>query len=213
METEIVYVYQMGKVGSSSIRHSLNNILNIPVYQVHYFKGKFPYNKNSKIISLVREPIERNFSGFFQNFERVVGIPFAKSKYSIQELLDIFLDKYIHDVPLVWYDDEFYPNTGIDVYSKKFKDGFSIIDNCLFLRCELDDKRKSQLISKFLGINEFEIVRTGLSASATYGEMHKKFVKEVKFPRSYLDLFLGTKFVNHFYSDEYLLQKWEGRVI
>jgi len=208
----VIYIYQMGKVGSSSIRHSLKGALEIPVYQVHYFKKNQVYDKNCKIISLVREPIERNFSGFFQNFERVVGIPFAQSNYSVQELLDVYLEKYIHDVPLTWYDTEFNKVTGIDVYSKEFNK-YSIIDNVLFMQCELPDSKKEELISNFLGINDFTITRTGMSSLATYGKMHRKFVDTVKFPKSYLDTFLGTKFVNHFYSDDYLISKWKEHLI
>ena len=99
-----VLVYQMGKVASSSVYLSLEKTTDFDVFHVHRLnpeniakvreehvqrgdsppnekKGLYLYENlirtrktHTKIISLVREPIARNISAFFQNlqlFERV----------------------------------------------------------------------------------------------------------------------------------------------
>ena len=92
----IVIIYQMGKVGSSSIYNSVNRYFK--TYHIHYLNEKIisqiyqkskdknqsvplhletstevlnllKSEKKIKIISLIREPISRNLSAFFENLD------------------------------------------------------------------------------------------------------------------------------------------------
>ena len=78
-----VLVYQMGKVGSSSVTNSLLRHYSGIVLQAHYFNSNhkdwrvgrlyrwvIEEDNPLRIISLTREPIGRNVSAFFQNFEK-----------------------------------------------------------------------------------------------------------------------------------------------
>ncbi|MBD3391257.1 MAG: methyltransferase domain-containing protein [Chitinivibrionales bacterium] len=98
----LVVIYQMGKVGSSSLLESLKSHGVSPVYRVHYLTphgladaqranagAVLPHIAQSrelravledrperfewKIISLVREPVGRNVSALFQNLEKRLG--------------------------------------------------------------------------------------------------------------------------------------------
>ena len=95
----VCLVHQMGKVGSSSVYYSLKDKLDMPVYHTHFFSvqgiqnakaffrdanAAVPYNilfsqvlrrllpiMHPTIITLVRDPIAREISGYFQLGDRV----------------------------------------------------------------------------------------------------------------------------------------------
>ena len=111
-----VFIFQMGKVASTSIYKSLQQQYPGRVFHGHSFKKDhenpeirflhhhYRFGGRIKIISLVREPVGRNISAFFQNFEEYTGIPFSSSALSLDELYQIFLGKYAHEEPLEWFD-------------------------------------------------------------------------------------------------------------
>lgn len=99
-----ILVYQVGKVGSTSIHISLQQ-KNLPSFHVHNFqinyfassKYKKLYNlaigkRPIKIISLVREPISRDISSFFQiafsSVRAIAGGYLKKGLY--EDFLDIY---------------------------------------------------------------------------------------------------------------------------
>ena len=87
---------------------------------------------------MVREPISKNISQFFQNVE--VSYPeFAYSEKinllseneMIEEMIHFFIKNFIHDDPLVWFDVEMKKFTGIDVYEEEFphEKGYKLYEN------------------------------------------------------------------------------------
>ena len=99
-----VLVYQMGKVGSSSIKKTLVKA-GFSVKHFHYAagtswdrrnrpKGIFGVSRlrdfHGKIITLTRDPISRNISAFFQNLQ-AFGIN-VSDKPDIQHVIDVFFD-------------------------------------------------------------------------------------------------------------------------
>ncbi len=122
-----ILIYQMGKVGSTTIAKSLEKegFLN---YQVNclvlenikrwkiprtgyrdsiYIQRKLAREwtpKKWKIICLVREPIIRNISSFFQRWDSHYYYRYFKKycgkKRTISQLKDIFIKSYPHDFPL-----------------------------------------------------------------------------------------------------------------
>lgn len=125
-----ILIWQMGKVGSSSVYYSLQQIFNEkPVYHIHLlskemiekgelykrslingnnsylynneFRKKFKSSMRRgvkwKIISLVREPVGRNISAFFQNIDIFLSEFDNKSESHIPEsdISDIFLKNLI----------------------------------------------------------------------------------------------------------------------
>lgn len=82
----------------------------------HPYQYALVDRKPLKIISLVREPIGKNVSSFFQNLDVNTGLSNAKNKLSVAELRGIFIKDYCHDVPLQWFDKNILINFGIDVF-------------------------------------------------------------------------------------------------
>ena len=118
-----IFVYQMGKVGSTSIERSLKNshhfhtlYANFPdlsptlavgfgatfLFKSYHFFKRFIINRNSsvKIICPVRNPIKRSVSMFYQD------LPFLMTRY------------YQGNESNIGFDRENNPNLLLDIYSK-----------------------------------------------------------------------------------------------
>lgn len=272
-----VLIYQMGKVGSSSVRNSLFRRQNPgmrPVLMSHeYFpiRNRDPeriaiepeyremllreiahddevYRQFSlrkrlgwrfrekfyaeriywtwvrsrhplRVITLVREPVANNISMFFQIVDQYLGTDIESAGCSIDELIDVFIRKYMHSRPLTWLDAEIKPNFGIDVYQTAFPidRGYTIISrgriSLLVLRCELDDQTKAKAIADFLGIDEFELVRSNVAGQKSYVRQYAEFKQRIRIPPTLLDQMYESKFARHFYSREerdLFRERWSG---
>jgi len=147
---DLVLVYQYGKVGSTTISHSVPNSINVhdlygtvmcpPGFKyrhgLFYRKIYFPIdrlvrrtlirrNKKIKIIVPVRDPVDRNVSMFFQDLPFYYVDYFAKHKgYAKSEgndlLKDVFIKSFNHQSPDEWFSREFSRFTGISVDEIEF---------------------------------------------------------------------------------------------
>jgi hypothetical protein len=115
----------------------------------------------AKIITLVREPVGRNVSAFFQNYKRFTGSGFHDSYFEAVDLINMFFKNYNHEVPLSWFDIEIKETLDIDVYDYTFpkEKGFLAIQKgnieLLILKMEMSDAIKQKVISEFLNIGLF----------------------------------------------------------
>ncbi|SFH35442.1 putative capsular polysaccharide synthesis family protein [Modicisalibacter xianhensis] len=145
-----VYIYQMGKVGSSSLEASIPNSVhmhtlygnspccvgekqrNAGIKRQFVTKTKFllrrffiKWKKDVKIITVVREPKARNVSMFFQELSYWVVDYINKYNPDMRYvdddfLLEVFEKTFDHDYYDKWFDREIKRLTGIDVYKKGF---------------------------------------------------------------------------------------------
>ncbi len=238
---DLVFVYQMGKVASSSIYFSLKERKMI-VYHIHRLnekhirevhksllektglieskvvdeRGVRIYNmfmKNNKrpvyIISLVRSPIERNMSAFFQNKELYT----KQRNYSdTNKLIDLFYLLYDHDTPLMWFDREFKQCLNVDIYDspflkdKKYKILKSKNFNILLMRVDIEDDIKENIISDFLGIKNFNLKNKNVGTLKNYNAEYKEFKNKIKLSESYINRMLDSKFANYFYTKKEINQ-------
>lgn len=221
-----VIVYQMGKVASSSIYSSLLKHYNGAVLHTHHFEPKtllvnlfmenYAYkNEPIKLISLIREPISRNVSAFFQNFKKETGFEFHNHPYSLTELRDVFLEKSYHDYPLNWFDENILSKFNIDVYEQDFPNtGHLIIEkgnvSFLLMKHDLENERKEKVLSEFLNIESFKLVNKNLSSKKEYAQTYKTFNK-AGMPDWYLEKMQNSRYMNHFYKDkkEKIINKWK----
>ena len=242
-DCEPVIVYQMGKVGSRSVGDSLKNCGIFPLFHVHRINlenikqveneyigrglnppheksGKFlnknicRRNKKAKFITMVREPVSRNISAFFENHKRFTGVEYGSKDFKIEKLTEIFMTEYIHDVPLTWFDKEIKLTLGIDVYEHPFpaEKGYSTICKgnfeLLILKLEISDKIKQKAISDFINIPDFELKKSNVSNKKIYSETYKQFKKKIALPHSYLERMLNSKYSRHFYTDSEIDAIW-----
>ena len=223
-----VFVYQMGKVASTSVYESLRSQYSGHVFHGHYFSANhgnaelralYDYcNQTSpaiKVISLVREPISRNISAFFQNFKRDTGKSIEQCGQSMLELRDTFLKNYPHEIPWVWFDNNIKRHFGIDVYEHTFpteghlrlSDGSTEL---LLMRHDLADQQKASLVGEFVGLDGFSVARANVSSDKEYSQYMTAF-QELRLPKWYLYRVFSSKYSKHFYGDEIgeLMRRWQ----
>ena len=114
-----IFVYQMGKVGSVSFQVALREkgLRTIHGHWIHCEDGEFPASKKAmakaikagkrndwKVITPVREPIDRNISAFFQRIEAYY--PDYRTYEYRPEMLSLFMENYNHDWPDIWFEKE-----------------------------------------------------------------------------------------------------------
>jgi hypothetical protein len=222
----------MGKVGSDSIYNTLKECGMRNIYHVHYLYpetidnliktrrnkislfpilGYFAYNqlikkkKRITIISLVREPIMRNVSAYFQNIIKFEGEDF--DRLSVDQLIESFFSKYKHNIPLDWFDTEFKVSTGVDIYKFPFnkKKGYQIIESgnfrILLIKSEINDNIKEQVIEGFFKFSKgsVKIKRSNSGISKSYSNLYSEFKEKIKFSDDYIYNMKFSKYYKHFY--------------
>jgi len=184
------------------------------------FDKKVSKGKNIKIISLVREPISRNVSAFFEVFRYHTGAESAHFKDEMETLQQTFMQKLQHDFPLIWFDKEFKTTTGIDVYNQPFdtekkykifqKDNIDL----LLLRIDLPDSEKELIVQTFLGISDFELINSNVGAEKEYASLYQSFKEQLVLPTTYLDQMLDSKYCRHFYTEQEIQElntRWKAK--
>ncbi len=239
-----VAVYTMAKVASSSIYHSINNQTTIPVYHIHtldkkineqaelscqergivpasrpvgdlIYQFRIKANRPLKIITSVREPIERNISAFFEAFEYYLGIPPKLWEGDIDQLVQAYYKYLPHEFPLEWFDKEFLRMTSINVFEKSFdvtKKSITYTDKnieVLLLRTDLNDNKMSEEIRRFLGVSTFTLNSHNIGEQKPYAELYNKFKKKIFFNQDYLTNMLESKYTKHFYSENEIFEFYE----
>lgn len=212
-------VYQVGKVGSSSILSSLKTAGVRPLFHTHFlnyyhrlspirrlYHHVFVQSVPTKIISLTREPFSRNISSFFTRFSRIK--PGRKiEQFTVEELIDIFFKKYYYHEPLVWFDVELRRVTGFDVYEHELidneyltakKDNFEI----LVLKSELPNSRKEGIIGEFMNIDNFEIANVNVTKEKKFANVYEDFKNKIAYEQSYIDEIVESKYFKFFYEKE-----------
>lgn len=259
---EPIIVYQMGKVGSSTIVASLRALnLNKPIYHVHslilarissrkqiyqqmfrnggdgdlrrvkhLFASRYLYKKlargaagkNWKVISLVRDPVAMNISGFFQIIDYYLPNFFERYEnrdISIEDAIAVFLTDYDHDKPLIWFDVELKATFGIDVFITKFptSKGYEIYRResfeALVIRLENVNECAAAALREFLDVSDFELIKANVSSEKRYNAAYRKFKETIKLPSAYLDKMYSSAFARHFYTEKEITKlraKWEG---
>ena len=246
-----VLVYQMAKVGSSTVTSALQSVGGLNVFQTHLmnpetirllrakvrrrgltrfqmdidiigrtlYEGIIRPGVKAKIVTLVREPIGRNLSLYFQNLDVLWQTAAAHEHVELARLLDEFHSRFDHYRAVSWFDREFEPVLGVDVYRYDFprEAGHLRIDagryDILIMKSTLADASKAKCLEEFLGIEGLSLVPKNVSAEKPYGATYRKFLDAVEFSEGYVNDMLDSKFTRHFFSPEEiaaLRAKWLG---
>lgn len=152
-----VLIYQMGKVGSSTVHQTLqeagvNSVHVHYINETHWQEGAKMYTENDvtvpahfhkgrllrhwinwadrqiRVVSLVRDPIARHVSEAFE-FSHLRGLPTDKPSNALRELKNRLTSENALGYPYSWYDREFSPMFGVDVLDYPFnrEEGFGRI--------------------------------------------------------------------------------------
>lgn len=215
--------HQLTAVGVSSYFPRARHLLSS-----HYLRKKLPQPAQAgleqgqrwKVITLVREPIGRNMSEFFQVID--YELPNFVTRYNggeltMDETVQTFLDRFDHDYALHWFDRELNPVLGIDVFAEPFPkaQGYQIYQgpfaDLLLLKLEQMDECAGIAFAEFLGLDNFALVKTNVAEEKEYAAAYDEFKQRIALSPAYLQRMYGSRFVQHFYSDaeiDALCAKW-----
>lgn len=227
--TPKILVFQMAKVGSSSVYHRIKDLGLNPAH-FHTMGGGKWGNKMSRkqfevhpwrIITLVRDPVARNISRYWA----------AKHKRGANPSIEHLIEDKIKWVGtrkgtrigfvLSWFNKQIKPFFGIDVYDTPFpKDiGYKHYSHrntkMVLIRTEDLNKVGPTAISQLIGVN-FEGMYSINTASdnvkgGDHSRKYEEFKKRLKLPENYLDRMYTSEMVQHFYTPEEIesfYKKW-----
>jgi hypothetical protein len=240
----VVLVYSSPKAGTVTVTNSLNEfgisadhlhelaaltIFPDPINEGLVAKYKDDFKKilekckSIKVLTMIREPVIKNFSLIFHllgHFEFKlndvpVNMPFTDS---LIERMHSYMGAPMDS--LNWFDYELKAVFGIDVYAHPFNkdEGYSIIKqgNVEVLVMKLEKlSALEQTIARFVGIPRFKLVNDNESVSKLYKYLYQQVRKTVKLPRKMFDYYYNDTRMKHFYSEEEIAgfrKKWEKNI-
>ena len=173
----------------------------------------------AKIVSLVRDPVARNISYYFQVLDVLWKTERAHERVEVERLLAEFQERFAHERGIDWFDTEFKPVLGIDVYEYPFphEAGFLRIDSgpyeVLIMRHDLDDRLKEKLLADLVGVRGVSLAPQNVGARKSYSEAYGEFLRRIRLTEDYVDRLLDSKYARHFFTAEELARvraKWLG---
>lgn len=235
-------MYQMGKVGSSAIEAAIPGSVQIhdfyftpPCYVHRSLAYPAPWRyaahrcslvmrralvkakrEEKKIITLVRNPLERNISMFFQSLpywliEYQTGIVSGRVGVGarvegVDFLHDCFERIFPHSYPAEWFDKEMKRLTGIDIFDEEYDRSIGTCrvscggwDLLLIEMSKLTDS--TDVISDFLG-RKVEIVSTNRGEEKWYMDAYSAFKHTYKPSAAVSSAVYETKYFEHFYGSD-----------
>jgi hypothetical protein len=208
-----LHIHRITQTGIDKVGISFSkNGLAIPIHlfmgnlvRKHLFSNGKKGNENTIIITLVREPVERNFSAYFENMQKWdLKTPNTKG------LIESFVRDYEHSIPLEWFDEEFKVATGIDIYDYDFskEKGWLMLEKenskVLIMKVECSHQEKIKALNQTLELDNIELVNKNVGNNKTYAEEYNDFKSSITLPNSYFSLMSQSKYSKFFYSESEL---------
>jgi len=225
----VIAIYTLGKSGSSSMLSTLQRKFSfLNVYQLHFINCEYIRENHSKdfairnidkankflrkhaenkikYISLVREPVSREISSFYQNRQ----LYFKDILYNDFEAINNLIESRGYDLALNWFDYELKKHLNFDVYSQPFDKtkGFSIykIDSnteLMILRTDCINTIGTIAINKFLNTDIKQMKSTNIGSNKSNSLYQKQLKSQFKISKENLKKIQNSKFMNQFFSAE-----------
>ena len=205
-------LHEKGYGGSKKVPQKVKNLISSNRVIGQQLMKRRPSDNNFKVISLVRDPVATNISGFFQNYAwwptELQRRTQDGSPPNIEDLATCFFSNYPHDVPLIWFDMEMAPIFGVDVFSSPFprEKGYQIYQSeqseLLLFKLEKLDETAAEALQAFLGINNFRLAKDNIGYEKWYRDIYDQFRATVRLPESYLNMLYRSPYTQHFYREE-----------
>ena len=238
---EIVLVYQMGKVGSSSVRDALQATDGVRVFQTHWCNEEnlrrhagvvheqrrvsnrygdrthagpmlrrrlIETGAASKVVTMVRDPMARNVSSYFQHLDEIWGVRRAHERVAIEDLLSGFIDVFEHDEPLTWFQTEIQAVLGVDLLAEPFDRDrrWSLVESghwsILIFRTDLPDEGKRNAMCSLMGRPITMGARSNDGRDKKYAEQYRAFKEQLRVPDSLLSRLYDSPVTQHFFRDD-----------
>jgi Putative capsular polysaccharide synthesis protein len=201
-------------------------------FQRSQLKSDRKRGRRWKVITLVRRPVSRSISEFFENLKVEKGNSGAfvrvKSRFQGYEMptqgnfdIRMGLDEVNKLFPYFfdWYEshgreherffqEELEPTVGIDVLKEPFSksQGYRIYHgeaaDLLLVRLESLDDCAREAFKEFLNVSDFVLINKNVGAKKDYAGLYEQFVRSIKFPKTKLGQVYDSKYVKRFYTRE-----------
>jgi hypothetical protein len=239
-------IYQMGKVGSTTLLDTLRPILSqSQLYHIHvlsdagirqedqhyyggpptlFSKSHLPATKHlfeskflrkqmarglagTKIITLCRDPVEREVSAFFQEhlpderFRQRLGAP-----AQVPGVVEDFWRGNAFEFALNWFDRELKAVFAFDVYAHPFphEQGYGIYEpngvGILVIKLEALNTCFRPALREFLGVDVPALKQANVTKAKGYQDLQTAFLKALTFSPEFLDEVYNSKYATHFYT-------------
>lgn len=231
LSREVLIVYQMGKVGSTSIYNDLCDKYPGPVIQIHRlsflcssfvprsgFRGFtmrvytglvrfFVSRKRKRVLVLTREPVGRNVSGYFQNFDF-----FQRKLKKRGEVVNAdsmhrqFLYEYPHSSSLAWFDEQFHDVFGFDILSFVDQNKMAVVergsrrDIFILMRVEDLNKERMEILSEKLSVSGLELRKDNVGSEKWYAGFYSDFLS-AELPEWYKEMAAASEIYRKLYND------------
>src|SRR5581483_2063064 len=175
------------------------------------------------IVTMVRAPIPRALSAFFENVDSYVADFWARWKaqtLTFEELNNVFFHRYRDDSLIHWFDDQVRDVFGIDVFASPFpsEQGYAIYQGnkarLLLLRLEDMERRGAKAFCEFFGLNHFQPMMKNVGERKAYGELYRQFLDQLRLPPEYIQEIHSSRYARHFYTPQELdasVARWVAR--
>jgi len=242
-----VVVFTMGKTGSTAIARAVQDATGRRVFQVfrlvsdrlaeaeaRYRAGARPpfpgalhlweseyllehlptRDEPWTVITTVREPVAQAVSAFFHGGGRrgVLGAATGTG-----DLVETLLAEQWVRAPVRWFDREFAPALGVDVFVHPFDPALGHAEiatpsvRVLLLRQE-NLEGAPAVLGRFLGrAGPVPVPARNEAAGREYAAQYREFLAGVRLPAAVLDQAYSSRYARHFYADEELerfRQRW-----
>lgn len=181
------------------------------VKQGRWIREKFDSGEYEtwNVISMVRDPIARNVSGFFQQLHEIAPDVFERihtDSVSANELMEIFLARKSRNAAEWWFDNQLKPVFNFDIFTVPFdkEQGYTIYTQAKFrllmMRLENINEIIQRVMVEFLGIENFSLTKHNVGKEKEYGKVYGEFLN-LPLPVSYVDEMYSTRTARHFYTE------------
>jgi len=222
----VYHLHNLSKVGieKSIVNHVESNRKSKPLHLIisKILRNKLAHYKGKLyIITILREPISREISAFFQNTElhkkelenRKLEIDSEKAL----DMLSIQLETNICDNLKEWFDLEILQNFGIDVFEQTFNVNkkYALYQNgqteLLVIKMEDLDTVFPKAISAFLDIEKpIKIKSTNIGDQKYYASTYQDIKGNIKLQPQQVHQIVNSKYFQHFYAldQSKIIDKW-----
>jgi hypothetical protein len=179
-----------------------------------------------QIVTLVRDPVARNLSAFFQTLEHAA--PELSERIARGENAGIAdaLRRQLEATPwwwrdpLEWFDEELRAVFGVDAFAEPFprERGWQILRapraDVLLLRMEDLSRVAGEAFGAFLGVTDLALARRNAGDDKPYAAAYRLLSEGTSLDEELLEAIYGGWRIRHFYTDVEIARmraRWSGR--